>query len=95
MPSLIRARIGQRISDLRLIRTGERIEAAKTYTVAGWASVNEGTEGPAGLGLLMRHIELRKVVRLRREPLRPGGRGVEAIIRFLLPLDARLRGHDD
>ena len=37
---------GKRISDLTLTRTGEKIEASKEYWVAGWASVNEGTEGP-------------------------------------------------
>jgi len=37
---------GSRITDLTLLKTGEKIDAAKTYTVAGWASVNEGTEGP-------------------------------------------------
>ena len=37
---------GQRISDLRLLKTGEKIDPAKNYIVAGWASVNEGTEGP-------------------------------------------------
>jgi len=29
-----------------LLRTGEKIDPAKTYVVAGWASVNENTEGP-------------------------------------------------
>ncbi len=38
--------IGERISEMTLLRTGEPIDPAKTYTVAGWASVNEGTEGP-------------------------------------------------
>ena len=28
------------------VRTGEKIDPAKTYVVAGWASVNENTEGP-------------------------------------------------
>ena len=37
---------GQRISDMVLLRTGEKIDAGKKYTVSGWASVNEGTEGP-------------------------------------------------
>ncbi|WP_299351373.1 thiosulfohydrolase SoxB [uncultured Shimia sp.] len=37
---------GSRISDMTLLKTGEKIDAAKTYQVAGWASVNEGTEGP-------------------------------------------------
>jgi sulfur-oxidizing protein SoxB len=31
---------------MTLLRTGELIDPATTYTVAGWASVNEGTEGP-------------------------------------------------
>lgn len=37
---------GSRISELTLLKTGERIDPAKSYVVAGWASVNEGTEGP-------------------------------------------------
>ena len=28
------------------VRTGEKIDPAKTYVVAGWSSVNENTEGP-------------------------------------------------
>ena len=28
------------------LRTGQRLDPAKEYAVAGWASVNEGTEGP-------------------------------------------------
>jgi sulfur-oxidizing protein SoxB len=36
---------GERISDLTLLKTGERIDPSKVYIVAGWASVNEGTEG--------------------------------------------------
>ena len=38
--------MGERISALTLTDTGEAIDPAKSYTVAGWASVNEGTEGP-------------------------------------------------
>ena len=37
---------GSRISELTLLKTGERIDPVKNYVVAGWASVNEGTEGP-------------------------------------------------
>ena len=37
---------GSRITDMFLLRTGEKIDPAKTYVVAGWASVNENTEGP-------------------------------------------------
>ncbi|NNE81423.1 MAG: thiosulfohydrolase SoxB [Silicimonas sp.] len=37
---------GSRITDLTLLKNGEKIDPAKSYVVAGWASVNEGTEGP-------------------------------------------------
>ena len=43
---------GRRISDLTLLKTGERIDPSKNYIVAGWASVNEGTEGPQILSLI-------------------------------------------
>ncbi len=38
--------IGSRLSDMTILKTGERVDPNKTYVVAGWASVNEGTEGP-------------------------------------------------
>ncbi|MGB0959819.1 MAG: thiosulfohydrolase SoxB [Halocynthiibacter sp.] len=38
---------GERITNMTLLKTGETIDASKTYVVSGWASVNEGTEGPA------------------------------------------------
>ncbi|MEC9472902.1 MAG: thiosulfohydrolase SoxB [Pseudomonadota bacterium] len=38
--------IGERISGMTLLATGEAIDPARDYVVAGWASVNEGTEGP-------------------------------------------------
>ncbi|PHQ95379.1 MAG: thiosulfohydrolase SoxB [Marinosulfonomonas sp.] len=37
---------GERITEMTVLKTGELVEADKTYIVAGWASVNEGTEGP-------------------------------------------------
>ena len=37
---------GNRVSDMTLLKTGEAIDPSKNYVVAGWASVNEGTEGP-------------------------------------------------
>ena len=47
---------GRRISDLRLLKTGERIDPSKNYIVAGWASVNEGTEGPQIWDLVENYI---------------------------------------
>lgn len=55
---------GQRISDMTLLRTGQKIEADKSYTVSGWASVNEGTEGPPVWDVVARHIENSKTVRI-------------------------------
>ncbi|WP_170766128.1 thiosulfohydrolase SoxB [Ruegeria lacuscaerulensis] len=47
---------GQRISDMTLLKTGEAIDPAKSYVVAGWASVNEGTEGPPIWDVVENHI---------------------------------------
>ena len=47
---------GRRISDLILLKTGERIDPSKRYIVAGWASVNEGTEGPQIWDLVENYI---------------------------------------
>ena len=55
---------GQRISDMTLLRTGARIEADKKYTVSGWASVNEGTEGPPVWDLVERYVASEKTVRV-------------------------------
>lgn len=54
--------MGERISDMRLLATGDPIDPAKTYTVAGWASVNEGTEGPPIWDVVTSYIERRKVI---------------------------------
>jgi sulfur-oxidizing protein SoxB len=47
---------GQRVQDLTLLRTGQPVEAAREYSVAGWASVNQGTEGPPIWEAVMRHL---------------------------------------
>ena len=48
--------IGQRISAMTLTETGAELEAGKSYTVAGWASVNEGTEGPQIWDVVEAHV---------------------------------------
>jgi sulfur-oxidizing protein SoxB len=53
---------GQRISDMTLVRTGKPLEAQRVYTVAGWASVNEGTEGPPIWDVVMNYLSKKKVV---------------------------------
>ena len=47
---------GSRITDLTLLKTGEKIDPSKSYVVAGWASVNEGTEGPPIWDVVENHI---------------------------------------
>ncbi|ADZ71122.1 thiosulfohydrolase SoxB [Polymorphum gilvum] len=56
--------IGERISGMTLLATGEAIDPAKDYTVAGWASVNEGTEGPAIWDVVENHLKSNPVVEL-------------------------------
>ena len=60
--------IGQRISDMTLLRTGEKIDPAKKYVVSGWASINEGTEGPPVYDVVAKYIE--SVQRVRLQPNR-------------------------
>lgn len=47
---------GERISEMTLLATGERIDPSHSYVVAGWASVNEGTEGPQIWDVVENHI---------------------------------------
>ena len=47
---------GERISNMTLLSTGEPIDHARAYMVAGWASVNEGTEGPQIWDVVENHI---------------------------------------
>ncbi|MEG3620367.1 thiosulfohydrolase SoxB [Magnetovibrio sp. PR-2] len=57
--------MGSRISDMTLLSTGEQIDAQKNYVVGGWASVNEGTEGPPIYDLVSDHIRKKKVIDLK------------------------------
>ncbi|MGR3514482.1 MAG: thiosulfohydrolase SoxB [Paracoccaceae bacterium] len=55
---------GERISDLTLLSTGEAIDPSRNYVVAGWASVNEGTEGPQIWDVVEAHIKAQGSVKL-------------------------------
>ena len=55
---------GERISELTLLKTGERIVPSKTYIVAGWASINEGTEGPQVWDLVENYIRRNGIVKV-------------------------------
>ena len=56
---------GKRISDITLTRTGGPLEASREYVVAGWASVNEGTEGPPIWQVVEKHIAARKTIDIK------------------------------
>jgi sulfur-oxidizing protein SoxB len=58
------APMGKRISNMRLLRNGSAIDPSRSYVVAGWASINEATQGPPVWDLVMRHIAAQKTVRV-------------------------------
>jgi sulfur-oxidizing protein SoxB len=60
--------IGARVSDMTLLASGKPVEPGKNYVVAGWASVNEGTEGPPVYDLVSRYIERKKTIRIDDNP---------------------------
>ena len=53
---------GERFSDLTFLATGEPIDPGRTYVVAGWASVNQGTQGPQIWDVVESHIRKQGVV---------------------------------
>ncbi len=55
---------GERITELTLLKTGEKIDPSKNYVVAGWASVNEGTEGPQVWDLVENYIRRNGIVKV-------------------------------
>jgi len=55
---------GRRITEMTLLKTGKKIDPARTYSVAGWASVNEGTEGPKIWDVVENHIRKQGIVSL-------------------------------
>jgi len=59
-----KATMGNRITNMTITDTGAPVEADKKYTVGGWASVNEGTEGPAIYDLMENYITRKKVINL-------------------------------
>jgi sulfur-oxidizing protein SoxB len=52
----ITAASGRRISNLRLKRSDQPIEASRDYVVAGWASINQAVEGPPIWDLVFSHL---------------------------------------
>ena len=56
--------IGNRITDMTLLKSGEKINPESTYVVAGWASVSEDVEGPAIWDVVEDHLKKNPVVAL-------------------------------
>ncbi|HEX3442419.1 MAG TPA: thiosulfohydrolase SoxB [Pseudolabrys sp.] len=56
--------IGQRISAMTHLKSGKPIDPQKDYAVAGWASVNERTQGPPVWELVERYVAAEKTVRV-------------------------------
>jgi len=62
----VRAERGKRISEMTLLKTGEPIQPERSYTVAGWASVDQGVEGPPIWQLLTDYIRRKGTVKVDR-----------------------------
>ncbi|MEJ2228728.1 MAG: thiosulfohydrolase SoxB [Alphaproteobacteria bacterium] len=58
------AKMGSRISDMRLIKKDAPIDPSAEYAVAGWASVNQNTEGPPVYDVVASYIERKKSIRI-------------------------------
>ncbi|HUS95254.1 MAG TPA: 5'-nucleotidase C-terminal domain-containing protein, partial [Hyphomicrobiaceae bacterium] len=58
------AKMGSRISEMTLLKSKQPIDAAKNYVVAGWASVNEGTEGPPIWDVVSKYIKRKGTIKL-------------------------------
>ena len=58
----INNKIGSRVSNMTLLKTGEKIDPIKTYIVGGWASVNEATKGPAIYDVVSNYIKREKSI---------------------------------
>jgi sulfur-oxidizing protein SoxB len=54
--------MGRRISNLTHLKSGQPIDAARKYVVSGWASVNEGTQGPPIWDVVRDHVARRKTI---------------------------------
>jgi sulfur-oxidizing protein SoxB len=54
--------IGSRIHEMKLVRSGEPLDPSREYVITGWASVNEGTEGPPVWDVVFDHLGKRTTV---------------------------------
>jgi len=61
----IAGKAGSRISGMTLLKSGQAIEPSKTYIVAGWASVNEGTKGPPIWDVVSAYLKRKGTIKLK------------------------------
>jgi S-sulfosulfanyl-L-cysteine sulfohydrolase len=54
--------INARISNLTVLKTGKPLEASREYVVAGWASVNEGTQGPPIWDVVSQYLTAKRII---------------------------------
>ena len=59
-----KASMGNRISEMTMTKTGEKLDADRKYVVGGWASVNENVEAPAIYDLMEGYISRKKSIDL-------------------------------
>jgi sulfur-oxidizing protein SoxB len=57
--------IGARISNMTFLKTGQPIEASRAYVVAGWASINQNTQGPPIWEVVSKFVTDRKIIEPR------------------------------
>ncbi len=58
--------MGQRISNMTHLKSKKPIDPQRNYVVSGWASVNEGTEGPPIYEVLQRYIEKKQIINVSK-----------------------------
>lgn len=57
--------MGSRISGLTHLKSGKPIDASRRYVVSGWASVNEGTQGPPIWDVVRDHVAATKTITIK------------------------------
>jgi len=58
--------IGNRISNMTMLNTGEPVNPEHTYVVAGWASIGEDVEGPAIWDVVENYLKEKPLVSLEQ-----------------------------
>jgi S-sulfosulfanyl-L-cysteine sulfohydrolase len=54
--------VNNRISNMTHLKTGKPLEASREYVVAGWASINEGTQGPPIWDVVSQYVTAKKTI---------------------------------